>query len=666
MRTIINLLKCFLLWILGSSLGSAVASSGNPLVTNIFTADPTGLVFGGRLYVYTSHDEPDAAYWDMVDWRLLSTTDLAKWNDHGSIFRVKDFAWATRWAWAPDCIQANGMINTVTATKTGPAPAGGSLGSAGNVPASNTGATTASSDRNTGNPRKWGEWKTWGDQGDGTYRNPVIPSDYSDIDCIRVGADYYAISSTFQFSPGMVILHSRDLVNWSIKGHAVTDLTQIGPGLNWDRMGRYGRGIWAGAIRYHRNRFWIYFGTPDEGYFMTTAKDISGPWEPLHHVLKEAGWDDCCPFWDDDGRGYLVGTNFRDNYKTYLFKLTPDGRDLVGKTGQLINEGSGREANKLYKFNGTYYHFYSEHQESIGRYVMMRRSKNILGPYAEVKQLSHADRPDMEPNQGGIVQTEKGEWYFFAHHGTGSWEGRCASLLPVTWIDGWPIIGQIGPDGIGHMVWSGKKPVQGKPVVTPQTDDEFSGTRLRPQWEWNYQPRTEKWSLMERAGFLRLHAFKPLRADEFMAAGNTLTQRSMRTKENVVTIFLDLRGMADGQVAGLCHFSRDNSTLGIRQKGTTLSIECTRDKMVAHGPPITCRRIWLRSTWGLDGKSQYSYSVDGTDFTPFGEPYPLSWGNYRGDRIGIFTYNHKGEKGFVDADWFRYTFSNQKKPVSRR
>jgi len=506
-------------------------------------------------------------------------------------------------------------------------------------------------------PPRWGDWPSWGDQGDGTYRNPVVPGDYSDIDCIRVGADYYAISSTFQFSPGMVILHSRDLVNWTVLGHVVTDLNQIGPDLDWTKMNRYGKGVWAGAIRYHDQKFWVYFGTPDEGYFMSTATNPAGPWAPLHPVLQEAGWDDCCPFWDDDGQGYFVGTNFRDGYKTYLFRLTPDGRDIVKETGRVINEGSGREANKLYKINGTYYHFYSENKGGVGRYVMMQRSKNVFGPYTEKKQLGHADRPAMEPNQGGLVQTEKGEWYFFTHHGTGAWEGRCASLLPVTWIDGWPIIGEVGPDGIGSMVWSGPKPVPGMPVATPQTDDEFQETSLPPQWEWNYQPRAEKWSLTERPGFLRLHAFKPLRADDLMAAGNTLTQRSMRTKENVVTLALDLSGMADGQVAGLCHFSRNNSTLGVRQTGAARTLEFTNNKKTTPGPVLTSGKIWLRSVWGLDGRSQYSYSEDGANFTPFGEPYQLSWGSYRGDRIGIFTYNDLGEAGFMDVDWFHYKYA---------
>ena len=513
-------------------------------------------------------------------------------------------------------------------------------------------------------PRQWGDWPDWGDQGDGTYNNPVVPGDYSDLDCIRVGPDYYAISSTFQFSPGVVILHSRDLVNWTIQGHAIADLTQISPELNWDRMNRYGKGIWAGAIRYHDGRFWIYFGAPDEGYFMTTAKDIAGPWEPLHAVLGEAGWDDCCPFWDDDGQGYLVGSNFRDGYKIHLWKLTPDGRDLIKESDHAIHQSKGSEANKLYKVNGVYYHLFSE-VKSEGRVVMMERATNIFGPYEETKQLNHADRKAKEPNQGGLVQTEKGGWYWFTHHGSGSWEGRCASLLPVTWIDGWPIIGQVGADGIGSMVWSGKMPVAGTPMFVSPTDDEFNETSLPPQWEWNYQPRADKWSLTERPGWLRLRAFKPLSPDNLLKAGNTLTQRSLRTSTNEVIIKLDLAGMADGQKAGLCHFSSPHySTLGVSQTGATRTLEFSTGGKVTAGPMLTGGSLWLKSTWGLDGQSHYAYSLDGKTYTGFGNAYQLQWGSYRGDRIGIYSYNNQADAGYIDVDSFHYDYSgpqNRKK-----
>ncbi|MDQ6785455.1 MAG: glycoside hydrolase 43 family protein [Acidobacteriota bacterium] len=508
--------------------------------------------------------------------------------------------------------------------------------------------------------RTWGDWQTWGDQGDGTFLNPILPSDYSDLDAIRVGSDYYAISSTFQFSPGIVILHSKDLVNWTILSHAASDLTQISPELNWDKMNRYGRGIWAGAIRFHDGKFWIYFGTPDEGYFMTTAKNPAGKWQPLHRVLAEKGWDDCAPFWDDDGQGYLVGTNFSDGYKIYLFKLTPDGRDIMRESGKVIHQSKGSEANKLYKFNGFYYHFFSE-VKSEGRVVMMERAKNIWGPYDEIKQLNHAEKEFREPNQGGILQTTGGGWYFLTHHGGGDWSGRVMSLLPVTWIGGFPIIGNVGADGIGQMVWSGKMPVRSTKKVTPQTDDEFSKTEIAPQWEFNYQPRAEKWSLTERRGFLRLRAFKTLDSDNILKAGNTLTQRVMRTTFNEVVIKLDLRGLADGEKAGLCHFASPNySSFGVAQHGAVRQLEFNLKGDLTAGNVVKGNDMWIKSTWGLDGKSQYFYSLDGKTYQNFGEPYQMMWGSYRGDRIGIFNYNNRADEGFVDVDFFHYDFSKSR------
>jgi beta-xylosidase len=508
-------------------------------------------------------------------------------------------------------------------------------------------------------PSGWGTWKTWGAQPDGTYANPVLPADYSDLDCIRVGPDYYAISSTFQFSPGIMILRSRDLVNWTIAGHAIEDLTQIGPEMNWDRMARYGRGVWAGAIRFHAGRFWIYFGTPDEGYFMTTARDASGPWAPLHQVLKGPGWDDCCPYWDADGQGYLVGSNFRQRYQIHLWKLTPDGQALVPGSDTVIHQSRGSEANKLYSFHGLYYHLYSEARPE-GRVILMERSSRITGPYSAPRQLMAAERDAMEPNQGGFVEGPDGRWYFLTHHGTGAWEGRAASLLPVTWIEGWPIVGRVGPDGLGRMVWSGPMPLAGLPILPPQTSSGFGGPTLPPQWEWNYQPRSDHWSLTERPGWLRLKAFPPLIPGDLLKAGDTLTQRSFRTASSRVDVLLDLSGMADGQVAGLCHFSKAWSAIGVRREGAVRRlVSLSSSGPPQAGPVVGPGRLWLRSSWGLDGVSRYAFSLDGTRFEEFGPPYRLSWGNYRGDRIGIFTFNDRADAGSVDVGAFRYLLERQ-------
>lgn len=501
---------------------------------------------------------------------------------------------------------------------------------------------------------EWGNWLRWGDQQDGTYRNPVIPSDYSDIDCIRVGEDYYAISSTFQFSPGMTVLHSLDLVNWEICGHAVSDLTQIGEELNWTRMNRYGKGIWAGTLRHHNNRFYLFFGTPDEGFFMTSAARAEGPWEPLTQLLAEPGWDDCSVMWDTDGSAWFVGTHFADGYKTYLFRMAPDGKSIDRNSALLINEGNGREASKLIRKDGWYYLVFSEHCSGVGRYVMAKRSRKIDGPYTEEKQLALPSCEAMEPNQGGIVEGKDGNWYFLTHHGTGDWSGRIASLLPVTWKDGWPLIGRILPQGIGTMVWGGKMPSADGAGLHIRRSDDFDNPELAPQWQWNYQPRADKYSLSDRRGWLRLKAYRPLEPDRLMKAGNTLTQRTFRKETNEAVVKMDIAAMTDGQKAGLCHFSSAHAAVGVVKDGNRWYIEWRVNDKVTREKEIRSSFIWLQSRWGLDGKSQFYYSLDGDRFEPLGEPYQLVWGNYRGDRLGIYCFNNLRESGWIDVDYFHY------------
>ena len=508
----------------------------------------------------------------------------------------------------------------------------------------------------------------WGDQGDGTYVNPVIPADFSDIDAIRVGDDFYAISSTMQFSPGMVVLHSIDMVNWEIIGHVVDDLTQISPELNWDRMNSYGRGIWAGSIRYYKNKFWVYFGTPDDGFFMSSAANPAGPWKPLHHLWKVSGWDDCCSFCDDDGQLYFIATNFAfdpetgKKYNIHLFKMTSDGETLIMDSDTIIHQSKGSEANKHYKINGVYYHFYSEVNSNGGRQIMMGRSNNLYEEWS-IKQLNRVDGDkDREPNQGGLLKLDNDKWYFLTHHGRGNWEGRPVSLLPVTWIDGWPIIGKVGIDTIGEMTWTGEKPLKDSGKLKIQTSDEFEAKRLSVQWEWNYQPRTDKWSLSTRKGYLRLYAFKPINPDNnekiILRAGNTITQRVMRTKINVATIKMDIGNMANGQLSGLTHLSTNSySTFGIKMQNGEKFLFYNSNGIDTLGALICQQVIWLQSRWDLNGINTCFYSLDGVNFIPVGNTSNLTWGSYRGDRIGIFNFNPVTDKGYVDVDWFRYDYS---------
>ena len=500
----------------------------------------------------------------------------------------------------------------------------------------------------------WGHWTRWGQQPDGIYVNPVIPSDYSDLDCIRVGDDYYAISSTMQFSPGMTVLHSRDLVNWEVVGNAVTDLTQIGPALNWDVMNRYGRGVWAGSIRYHKDRFYIFFGTPDEGYFMTSAPDAAGPWEPLTCLMADSGWDDCTAIWDNEGKGYFLGTCFRDNCKTYLFRMADDCKSIDLESARLVNEGNHREANKLIRRGKYYYLIFSEHKRHLGRYVMAKRDTCLAGNFKEERQLLLPCREANEPNQGGIVEGPDAQWYFLTHHGTGDWSGRIASLLPVTWIDDWPMIGDLSAGMPGSMVWEGTMPKIEEERLTIARSDDFDVPTLAPQWQWNHQPRTSMFSLTERPGWIRLKAFRPLSPGQLLKAGNTLTQRSWRTSANCVTIKADVSNMADGQHAGLCHFSSASSGIGIAQREGKRYLEWHINGAYTLGPSLHHPHIWLQTQWGLDGMATYYYSLDGEHFIPFGEPYQMMWGYYRGDRIGIYSFNDEADLGWVDVDYLHY------------
>lgn len=501
--------------------------------------------------------------------------------------------------------------------------------------------------------RTWGEWDCWGEQPDGTFVNPVLPSDYSDLDCIRVGDDYYAISSTMQYSPGMTVLHSTDLVNWEIVGNAVEDLTQISPALNWDQMDRYGRGVWAGSIRYNNGRFYILFGTPDEGYFVTSAPKAEGPWEPLTPLMLEAGWDDCTCIWDEQGQGYFLGTKFADNCKTYLFRMSEDCSRIDRSSARLVNEGNHREANKLIRRGDYYYLVFSEHKHHLGRYVMCKRDKSLTGNFSEERQLLLPCRESNEPNQGGIIEGPDGKWYFFTHHGSGDWSGRIASLLPVEWVDGWPLIGDRSKGEIGSMVWQLEMPKVEKRKLSIGRGGEFKKRTLEPWWQWNYQPRQTMFSLKERKGWLRLRAFKPLEKNTLLKAGNTLTQRTFRSRTNEVVIKMDISQMVDGQRAGLVHYAYHSGAVGVVCEGGNRYFEFRENDQCQRLLSAESRYVWLKTQWGLDGVAIFAYSTDGEEFIDCGTHH-LTWGYYRGDRIGIYCFNDLGENGYVDVDYMRY------------
>ncbi len=505
-----------------------------------------------------------------------------------------------------------------------------------------------------------------GDLGDGTYRNPILAGDYSDPDVIRVGEDYYLITSTFQYSPGMALLHSRDLVNWQFIGHCVPDLTQIGPELNWDRMNRYDRGIYAGALRHHEGRFWVYFTTLDEGVFVTTAEKPEGPWTPVHRLwdgkgLTRAepnlGWDDPCPFWDTDGQAYLLLSNPVEQWHTYLFPMSWDGLTLDVQGAIDLDPYRSSEGNKLYRRNGYYYVFHNECTPGgwDNRIGVMLRATDIRGPYEKRTFLYGAgETKDREPCQGALIDTPDGRWFFITHQGRcGYYEGRPSSLLPVEWVEDWPHIatGHENPESV--MLWHLPKPLAGGLPRKPQADDDFTSSTLSPHWEWNFQPRAEKWSLTERAGALRLHAFPALKPADLRTTGNILTQRLPSREGGRMTVRLNLSGMVEGQIAGICHFSRDFCELAVRQQDGRWIYAYEAASASTSALAWSGTLLYLRLEWNAQGLSRSLFSTDGELFTAIGGSHTLQFSDYRGSRLGIFTRNDSGEAGWVDVEEVR-------------
>ena len=536
----------------------------------------------------------------------------------------------------------------------------------------------------------------WGDQGNGTFRNPVLAGDFSDPDIIRVGEDYYGISSTLQESPGMIVIHSRDMVNWEIIGHVVADISVLSPELNWNSMKGYDQGVYAGSLRFHDNKFYCHFTTKKNGWWMAVSDRPEGPWKVLQmtdmegHPLNGFGWDDTCPLWDDDGQAYIIASNFgKYEWCPRIFKMSPDGKQLLD--GRIVDKSDNAkyldiiggyithpyrtsEANKMFKRNGYYYLFFSEVRKVDGfrpRIPVLLRSKNIYGPY-ELKEILHSQGfdKDYEPNQGSLLDTPDGkDWYFITHHGTGHFSGRFLSVLSMKWVNDWPEIGQdIDNDGVGEMVWEEKKPNLNNPNIKIQTSDDFTAPKLGLQWQWNQQPRADKWSLIEHPGYLRLYAFKPLEDNDFFKAGNTIGQRYYRCENSTATVKLEINGMANGQDLGLCQYDggKNYSSLGVVMNDDVKKFiykakEDKKERTVLVGVvvPKKIKTIYLRIKADYSGACNFEYSFDNKKYIAFGKPSQLTWANYRGTRFGIYNYNNQQEAGFVDVDSFEYQLKNK-------
>ena len=467
----------------------------------------------------------------------------------------------------------------------------------------------------------------WGDQGDGTYRNPVLNADFSDPDVIRVGAKYYMVASDFHFL-GMQVLESDDMVNWRYISQIYRRFDEPG----WDENAHYAGGSWAPAIRYHNGLYYVYFCTPDEGLYMTTAKDPHGPWAPLHLVKRVVKWEDPCPFWDEDGQAYL-GRSRHGAGPIIVHKMSADGKTLLDE-GKTVYEGPIAEGTKFLKRNGWYYLIIPEGGVGTGWQTVLR-SRNIYGPYQRKVVLEQGSTKINGPHQGALVDAPDGSWWFY-HFQETPVLGRVVHLQPARWQDDWPLMGvDYDGNGVGEPVSTWKKPIPSTSAPLLQTDDDFSGT-LGLQWQWNHNPVDSHWSLTDRKGWLTLKA-QP--ADSLKACRNMLTQKVVGWLSESTTL---VESSGDNY-AGLFCSGKLFRAVGLCKDGIYVEAGGQR-QLVEKG---RFAKVWLRVTNdSQQNRHQFAYSLDGEHFVSAGETFPMRGGYWKGIRTGLFCYGSNGKAHF--------------------
>jgi beta-xylosidase len=500
------------------------------------------------------------------------------------------------------------------------------------------------------------------DNGDGTYRNPIIHADYSDPDVIRVGEDFYMTASSFNVAPGVPLLHSKDLVNWRIVNHVFREQQPS----EVFRKPQHGGGVWAPAIRYQNGEFYVYYGDPDFGIYMTKAKDPAGEWsKPL--LIKEAkGWIDPCPLWDEDGNAYLVHAfaGSRAGIKSVLVvnKMNREGTRILDE-GVVVFDGHEKhptvEGPKFHKLNGYYYISAPAGGVATG-WQLVLRSKNIYGPYEERIVLSQGSTNINGPHQGALVDTPTGEWWFVHFQDRGAY-GRIVHLQPTVWRDGFPVIGNNG-----EPVARFRKPNVGKsyPFTTPQDSDEFNASTLGPQWQWhaNFDPT---WAFQYPSrGVLRMNSVQePEGYKNLWDLPNLLLQK-LPAEEFLATAKLRLEPRFQGERFALVVMGLDYSLIGVNFRDGKLYISQATARDADKGGTETestpvevpSRDIHLRVSVAKNAMCTFSFSVDGKTFLPVGTPFKAREGRWIGAKLGfVFTRPGKfNDAGTADIDWFRF------------
>lgn len=499
----------------------------------------------------------------------------------------------------------------------------------------------------------------------GTYNNPVIHADYSDPDALRVGDDYYMTASSFTQVPGLPILHSRDLVNWQLIGHALPRLVPA----DYYRKVQHGAGVWAPAIRYHNGEFYIYYPDPDFGIYLVKAKKAAGPWSAPKLVQEGKGLIDPCPLWDDNGKVYLVHAfaGSRAGIKSIIvIKELNQAGDSVVSAPVLVYDGHITdptiEGPKLYKRNGWYYIFAPAGGVPTG-WQLVLRSKNIYGPYERKVVLQQGSTTINGPHQGAWVDTKKGE-HWFLHFQDKEAYGRVVHLQPLQWINDWPVIGNDpDKDGTGEPVLNYTMPLPSASLQQPPTSDEFNANTLGLQWQWQANPAGNQ-ALLTSLGTLRMFAI--YQADSTRSVWNYphLLGQKIPAESFVTTMKFIFRPRLEGETFGWyvlgTGYAGISCTLHEGQIVLTVSENKNADKngieSVVFRREIPAGDCRFRITMEKGGRYRFSYAAGNDLFTDAGPAFTALPGKWVGARLamGCTRYQATNDAGYTDIDWIRF------------
>lgn len=485
------------------------------------------------------------------------------------------------------------------------------------------------------------------DQGDGSYRNPVLFADYPDPDIIRVGSDYYFVTTTFANAPGLTLLHSKDLVNWTIISHVAPKLDDRPEYRLAEGKDVYRRGFFAASLRHRDGIFYVVVTPVGQNSRIYRSRDPRGPW--TMNALDRAAFDPGF-FIEPDGTGYIA-TSIGSDGTIRLLTLDRDYRRVIDD--RKIHYIAGAEGSKILR-RGDYYYLFNAIPRRLG--LTVSRARSLKGPWETRPQID--DRSG--GHQGALVDTADGTWVGFVMVDAGS-IGRMTNLSPVFWRDDWPVWGT--PDAPDRVPERAAKPVRGFGFAEPATSDDFARPTLGLQWQWNHAPDDRRWSLRERPGFLRL---RPTQSADLWRARNTLTQKAQGPRSRA-EVKLDIAHVAKGDRCGFGTFGQYSATLAVTRDyrgAPSLSmdvIESTDDepRIDRRVPAVPVRGDTLWMALDLDfttDRGQLSYSGDGRRWQAVGGAFPLAFawrtGTFQGQQMALSCYNPALGAGYLDIDSF--------------